>query len=130
VVLDTSAVIAILFAEPESRDFISRLSDAIDPVISAATLVEASIVVHARTGKGGLRDLDDLLTSAGVRCIAVDAVQAELARAAFIAYGKGHSPAGLNYGDCFSYALAAALGEPLLFKGEDFAKTDIEPAAA
>jgi ribonuclease VapC len=128
VVLDTSALIAILFDEPEREQFITLLADAADPVISTATLLEASIVMHAKIGPAGIDDLDQLLTSAGVRCVAVDAVQADLARDAFIRYGKGHARAGLNYGDCFAYALAAALARPLLFKGDDFSQADVQPA--
>jgi ribonuclease VapC len=128
VVLDTSALLAMLLAEPERDAFIALLSSADDPLVSAATLVEASIVMHAKTGAAGVRDLDELLIAAGVRCVAVDDEQARLARDAFARYGKGRSPAGLNFGDCFSYALAHAADRQLLFKGEDFAKTDVAPA--
>ena len=127
-VLDTSALLAMLLAEPERDAFIALLSDAEDPLLSAATLVEASIVMQAKTGTAGVRDLDQLLVTAGVRCIAVDDEQARLARNAFTRYGKGRSPAGLNFGDCFSYALARAAGRPLLFKGDHVSKTDITPA--
>jgi ribonuclease VapC len=127
-VLDTSALLAMLLAEPERDAFITLLSNAEDPLVSAATLVEASIVMHAKTGAAGVRDLDQLLITAGVRCIAVDDEQARLARDAFVRYGKGQSPAALNFGDCFSYALARAAGRPLLFKGNDFSKTDATPA--
>jgi ribonuclease VapC len=127
-VLDTSALLAMLLAEPERDAFITLLSNAEDPLVSAATLVEASIVMHAKTGAAGVRDLDQLLVRAGVRCIAVDDEQARLARDAFVRYGKGQSPAGLNFGDCFSYALARAAARPLLFKGNDFSKTDATPA--
>jgi ribonuclease VapC len=127
-VVDTSALLAILFDEPERDRFIALLARAPDPLISAATLLEASIATHARIGADGVRDLDDLLTAGGVRSIAVDATQAYLARDAFGRYGKGQAPAGLNFGDCFAYALAQAMGRSLLFKGDDFAKTDIAPA--
>ena len=127
-VLDTSAILAVLFAEAERDRFIALLADDDDPVLSAATLVEASIVVQARTGDDGVVDLDELLAVAGVRCVAVDVTQAQLAREAFARFGKGRAPAGLNLGDCFSYALAKAMDRPLLFKGADFV-TDVTPAA-
>ncbi len=128
-VLDTSAILAVLFAEAERDRFIALLADDDDPVLSAATLVEASIVVQARTGDDGVVDLDELLAVAGVRCVAVDVTQAQLAREAFARFGKGRAPAGLNLGDCFSYALAKAMDRPLLFKGADFVRTDVTPAA-
>lgn len=128
-VLDTSAIIAILSGEPERARYIALLASATDPLISAATLVESSIVMLARSGASGVKDLDELLAAAGVRCVAVDSSQAGLAREAFARFGKGRSPAALNFGDCFSYALARATGQPLLFKGEDFSKTNIQAAA-
>jgi ribonuclease VapC len=128
-VIDTSAILAILLGEPESPRFIQILAGAQDPVISAATLLEASIVMLAKTGPAGLTDLDALLASAAVRCIAVDEAQARIALDAFDRFGKGRSPSGLNYGDCFTYALAAAMNRSVLFKGMDFAKTDLTPAA-
>jgi len=126
-VLDTSALVAILSDEPERGEFVQLIAAADDPLISAATLLEASIVMHARTGT--VEDLDELLQAGGVRCVAVDAAQALAARAAWERYGKGRSRAGLNYGDCFSYALATTLNRPLLFKGRDFAQTDVRHAA-
>ena len=128
-VIDTSALLAILLGEPERLDYIELLAGADDPLISTATLVEASIVMQARTGDDGVQDLDDLLTVAGVRPVAVDADQAVLARQAFARFGKGRAPAGLNFGDCFAYALARATGRPLLFKGADCAQTDVRAAA-
>lgn len=128
-VIDTSALAAILLGEPEQDRFVQLLGGADDPLISAATLLEASIVMLAKTGEDGVGDLDDLLASAAVRRVAVDSSQAELARDAFRRFGKGRSPAGLNFGDCFSYALASAMGRSLLFKGGDFAQTDIAPAS-
>lgn len=127
-VIDTSALIAMLALEPECDPFIVLITDAEDPLISAATLVEASIVMRARTGAAGVSDLDDLLAAAGVRCVGVDSAQAQLARDAYARFGKGRSPAGLNFGDCFSYALARAMNRPLLFKGSDFSRTDVTPA--
>jgi len=128
VVLDTSALLAVLLGEPERDRFIAALADTEDPLISAATLVESSIVMRAKTGDGGVADLDDLLAAAAVRSVAVDSAQAHLARDAFARFGRGRAAAGLNFGDCFSYALARAADRPLLFKGDDFSRTDITPA--
>jgi ribonuclease VapC len=128
-VVDTSALVAVLIGEPERDVFIDALSDAEDPLISAATLVEASIVMQAKTGDAGVADLDELLAAAGVRCVAVDSTQAQLARDAYARFGKGRATAGLNFGDCFAYALARATGRPLLYKGSDFGRTDVAPAA-
>jgi ribonuclease VapC len=130
VVIDTSAFVAVLLGEPERDRFIELLADAEDPLISAATLVETSIVMLAKTGPDGVSDLDELLAAAAVRCIAVDSAQAALARKAFAQFGRGRAPAGLNYGDCFAYALARATERPLLFKGDDFTHTDIAIATA
>lgn len=127
-VLDTSAVLAVLFDEPERPDFVRTIARSPRTLISSATLVECSIVVEARHGEAAGRELDLLLHRAGVRTVAVDAEQALLARAAWRRYGKGRHPAGLNFGDVFSYALARAKGEALLYKGDDFAKTDIDAA--
>ena len=127
-VVDTSALVAVLLGEPERDPLIALLAEAEDPLISAATLVEASIVMLAKSGDAGLADLDELLAAGAVRCVAVDSVQAHLARDAFARYGKGRASAGLNFGDCFSYALAKATARPLLFKGSDFSDTDITPA--
>jgi len=128
-VIDTSALVAVLLGEPERDDFIGLLADAPDPLIGAATLVEASIVMQAKTGDDGVGDLDDLLSALAVRVVAVDSAQAQVARDAFSRFGKGRSPAALNLGDCFSYALAQTFDRPLLFKGDDFAQTDVMPAA-
>lgn len=128
-VIDTSALLAVLLGEPERDRFIELLANADDPVMSAATLVESSIVMLARTGPEGVGDLDELVAAAAVRCVAVDSAQALLAREAFARFGRGRAPAGLNYGDCFSYALARATGRPLLFKGDDFVHTDVARAA-
>jgi ribonuclease VapC len=128
-VLDTSAIVAILFDEPERVRF-DRLIEA-DPVrlISAATRVEACLVIEGRKQTLGRRLLDRFLALSGADIVPVTAQQAEAACDAFRQFGKGRHPASLNFGDCFAYALAKATGEPLLFKGGDFARTDIEPAA-
>jgi ribonuclease VapC len=127
-VVDTSALVAILREEPEGEAFEKRIALANDPSISAATLFECS-VVQAKFDEGWV-DLDDLLLSSGIRVAAVDVAQAHAARDAWLRYGKGRSPAALNFGDCFSYALAKTAGRPLLYKGDDFAQTDVVPAAA
>jgi len=127
-VIDASAIVAIAFNEPEAAAFESRIAD--DPVrlISAATVLEAAMVIETRLGEAGGSELDLWLHKAGVDIVVVDAEQADLARRAWRRFGKGRHPAGLNYGDCFSYALATTTQEPLLFKGHDFSRTDIQPA--
>lgn len=128
-VLDTSALLALLLNEPEAAAFARALEA--DPIrlLSAANLVETSIVIEARVGEAGGRELDLLVHKAAIEVVAVDAAQAELARDAYRQFGKGRHAAGLNYGDCFAYALAQSTGEPLLFKGDDFGKTDVSVAA-
>ena len=127
-VIDASAIVAIAFNEPEAEAFEQRIAD--DPVrlISAATALEAAIVIEAKLGEAGGAELDLWLYKAGVEIVPVDAEQTDLARRAWRRFGKGRSPAGLNFGDCFSYALAAMRREPLLFKGDDFSQSDIQAA--
>ena len=127
-VVDTSALVAILLQEDDAPRFTAALAAADAPVISAATFAEAGIVIGLRRGLEGERDLDRLLSKAGIEVVPVDAEQAELARGAYRRFGKGLHPAGLNFGDCFAYALASARALPLLFKGDDFRQTDIEAA--
>lgn len=124
-VIDTSAVVAIALNEPNSAELELQIVD--DPVrlISAATVLEATIVLEARLGDAGGRELDLWLLKVGAEVVPVDAEQTDAARRGWRRYGKWRHAAALNYGDCFSYALALTRGEPLLFKGEDFAKTDI-----
>jgi len=124
-VLDTSAVLAILQDEPERRAFNEAIEAADSRSLSIASLVEASIVIEARYGAEGVRHLDQFLDRADVAVVAVDVEQGKIARQAFSRFGRGRHAAGLNFGDCFSYALAQALGEPLLYKGEDFSLTDV-----
>jgi ribonuclease VapC len=126
-VIDTSALLAILLDEPERRTFNEAIEAADSRVVSAATFVEISIVIESRFGAEGLRDLDLFLERAGIELVAVETDHAYVARRAFSRFGKGRHPAGLNYGDCFAYALATVLEEPLLYKGEDFGQTDITP---
>jgi ribonuclease VapC len=133
-VLDSSAVIAILFDEPERRAFTLAIERDPRRLISASNLLECALLTEARRGEAAGRELDLLLHRADVHAVPVDAEQVELARSAWRRFGKGRHPAALNFGDCFAYALSAATGEPLLFKGEDFARTDVavaghEPAA-
>ncbi|MGD0013447.1 MAG: type II toxin-antitoxin system VapC family toxin [Bryobacteraceae bacterium] len=127
-VIDTSALVAILLDEPERRRFNQAIESSARRLISAATVLEAAMVLEGRFGAPGGRLLDRFLLRARFESIPVDAEQAGIARRAFRKYGKGRHRAGLNYGDCFSYALAKAAGEPLLYKGSDFAQTDVEPA--
>lgn len=127
-VIDTSAILAVLLDEPERRAFNEAIEEAASRVMSVATFVEASIVLEARFGAEGVRDLDLFIERAGIELAPVDVEQARVARRAFSQFGKGRHVAGLNYGDCFAYALASVLGEPLLYKGEDFARTEIVSA--
>jgi len=124
-VLDSSAVLAILNSEPQRGPFIAAL-DA-DPVrlLSVASFTECSIVINARYGADGLRDLDQFVARASIQLEPVDVEQAYVARDAWQRFGKGRHQAALNFGDCFSYALAFVTGEPLLATGRDFAQTDV-----
>jgi len=127
-VLDTSALLVILLDEPESAAFREAIEG--DPVrlLSAGSLLEAALVVESRFGEAGGRELDLLLHRAEVQVVAVDRNQAEVGREAWRRFGKGRHPAGLNLGDCFSYALSTVSGEPLLYKGGDFSLTDATSA--
>jgi ribonuclease VapC len=131
-VLDTSGILAILQDEPERRRFNEAVEAAETRSLSTASFVECSMILESRYGADGVRDLDLFIAKAQVSLVPVDDEQADLAGRAFRKYGKGRHPAGLNFGDCFSYALAQALNEPLLFKGNDFNETDIHihPASA
>jgi ribonuclease VapC len=127
VVVDSSALLAILLKEPEEFEFRESIVAARTCLISAATLLEASIVLSARK-TGALEDLDEFIKEGRFSIEAVTRDQAMIAREAFMKYGKGRHPAALNFGDCFSYALAKSTGYPLLFKGADFSQTDIKLA--
>jgi len=124
-VIDTSAVLAILQREPERRSFLEAIEAAESTRMSVASFVETSIVIESRYGAEGLRDLDRFISRAGIELIPVDREQGQLARSAFSRFGKGRHRAGLNYGDCFAYAAALHLGEPLLCKGDDFIHTGV-----
>ena len=124
-VIDTSALVAILAGEPEQQTFIAAIEGDGVRLMSAASYTEAGIVVEIRFGAEGSRDLNQFVAEAAVEIVPVDREQAEIAREAYRAYGKGNHPAGLNFGDCFAYALAKFSGEPLLCKGNDFPLTDV-----
>jgi ribonuclease VapC len=124
-ILDTSSVIAILAGEPDSELYIEAISRVPRCRISAGNFLELSIVIEAHFGAEVLRQCDALFRRAGIVIEPVTVEQAHTARQAFHDFGKGRHPAALDYGDCFAYALAKSTGEPLLFKGEDFKKTDI-----
>lgn len=124
-IVETSAVVAIVLGEPDAERFVDALALPAARLISAANVVEAGIVVEARQGPDAARDLALLLEASAVVVEPVDAEQARLAVDAWRRFGKGRHPAGLNLGDCFAYALARYRGEPLLFKGDDFAQTDV-----
>lgn len=124
-ILDTSALVAILADETDSELYINAISRAPRCRISAGNFLELSIVMEGQFGADVLRQSDAFFRRAGILIEPVTVEQAHTARQAFHDFGKGRHPAALNYGDCFAYALAKATGEPLLFKGEDFKKTDI-----
>jgi ribonuclease VapC len=124
-VIDTSALLAILLNEPERSNFIRRIASEQVRVISAASVIEAGMRLHALKGPLAVGQMELFLQRSGVEIAPLDAFQVPLALRAFERYGKGRHPAGLNFGDCLSYALAKMRGDVLLFKGDDFAKTDL-----
>jgi ribonuclease VapC len=126
VVIDTSAIIAVLLNEANAVSIAQAIEAGSLRLLSAANFLEASIVIESRKGETGGRELDLLLYRAAIEVVAVDQDQAEVARLAWRRFGKGRHPAGLNYGDCFAYALAKTRRLPLLFDGDDFSQTDIE----
>jgi ribonuclease VapC len=128
VIIDTSAIVAILFNEEDADTYVRAITQAESCRVSAATFVEAAIVVAAQTKNAGGSQFDAFFRRAGIIIEPVTEEQAHIARQAFLDFGKGRHAAGLNYGDCFSYALAKSTGEPLLYKGRDFAKTDLPVA--
>jgi ribonuclease VapC len=127
-ILDTSALAAIFFGEPELELYIQAINDAARCRISAANFVELSMVVEGQIGPEAGRQCDVFFRRAEIVIEPVTVEQAHLARQAFLDFGKGRHPAKLNFGDCFAYALAKATGEPLLYKGDDFSKTDVTAA--
>ena len=129
IVADTSAIVAIAFAEPEREAFVAALERAERTLVSSVTAVEARRVVHARRGQRAVVLVDDLLRLSFFEIVPPGAAEMDAAYAAFVAFGKGNGhPAALNFGDVFSFALAKTRGLPLLYKGRDFAETDIASA--
>lgn len=126
IVVDTSALVAIVFAEPEREAFTSIILKSGKALVSTVSVLEARMVVHGRRGQRAVVMLDDLLDLPVFELVAPGVAETNAAYAAFVAFGKGSShPAGLNFGDVFSYALAKVRALPLLFKGDDFSQTDI-----
>jgi ribonuclease VapC len=128
-VIDTSALVAIFLGEPERKTYLENILSAETKLISAANLLEAGIVLEARRGEAAGREFDLFVVRAKLEVVPVDAEQAEVARSAWRKYGKGRNAPGLNFGDCFAYALAKFSGQKLLAKGQDFRFTDVELAA-
>jgi ribonuclease VapC len=128
-IIDTSAVIAILRGEPEAKSYARVIADAAACRVSAVNFVEAAVVIDASRDPIATRRFDDFITAANISIEPVTEVQARIAREAYRDFGRGSGhPAKLNFGDCFAYALAKTSGETLLFKGNDFAHTDITSA--
>lgn len=125
-VIDTSAIMAILLGEAAAGQLVEALEADRTRLVSAATVVETSLVVLGRFGEMGDPQVDRLLRGIGAEVVPVGLEQVAIARDAALRFGRGRHPAALNFGDCFSYALAMESGEPLLFVGEDFAKTDVD----
>ena len=125
-VIDTSALMAVFLNEPEREEFLELILKAEKRLLSAATMVETGIVLEARRNEVAARELDLFLHEAEIEIISVDRTQAEQARVAFRKYGKGRHPAALNFGDCFTYALAIVSGEPVLAKGDEFQRANLK----
>ncbi len=124
-VLDTSAILAILLLEPDRATFAGAIAGATTRLVSAGTLLELSIVLESRNGAAGATAIDDFILKSRIVVMPFNAEQVAIAREAYRRFGRGRHPAGLNFGDCFAYALSKTSGEPLLFKGDDFARTDV-----
>jgi ribonuclease VapC len=127
-VIDTSALIAVMTGEPDAERYETAMDRDSRRLMSVASILETAIVLEKRFGQEGPRELDALLLRLPVEPVSVDADQLEWARHAHHTYGRGRHPAALNFGDCFSYALAKAVGERLLYKGSDFSRTDVRSA--
>lgn len=127
-IIDTSAVLAILLGESDAQHYESAIAHAFPGRMSAVGLLEAAIVLESRGGSAASDELDLFLKTADIELESVTVEQAQIASRAWRRFGKGNHPAGLNFGDCFAYALAETKNEPLLFKGRDFSQTDIEAA--
>lgn len=131
IVVDTSAIMAVVFGEPERDAFVQVIQRADKALISTVSVVEARMVVHGRRGQRAVVLMDDLLRLSAFEFVAPGVSEMDAAYAAFVAFGKGSGhPAALNFGDVFSYALAKVRGLPLLYKGDDFAQTDVLSALA
>ena len=128
IVIDTSALVAIIRLEPEAEQFVQRMKTARARYLSASSYLEVFMVLAGASANPSPQDLDFLLFQAGIQVVPFDDVQARLASEAFRRFGKGRHAAKLNYGDCFAYALAKVKGAPLLFKGDDFSQTDVDVA--
>ena len=124
-IVDTSALLAVLLQESDAVKFATALASATELRMAAPTWLEAAMVATARSGDAGRQEMANFLDALGIGVVPVDRAIAEIALSGWLRYGKGRHPAGLNYGDCFSYALARQRGEALLFKGNDFALTDV-----
>jgi len=124
-VIDTSALVALLLDEPEAESCRAAIEQDECRFVSAATLLETAIVIEAKKGEAGGRELDLLVHRAEITVVPVEAEHVAEARRAWRRFGRGRHAAGLNFGDVFAYALARVSSEPLLFKGEDFSKTDV-----
>lgn len=127
-IIDTSALLAILFAEEDAARYAEAIAAANARMISAANYLEAAIVVDNQVSAAAGRQVDAFVSRAGIQVEPVTREHADLARQAYLDFGKGNHPARLNFGDCFAYALSKATGQPLLFKGDDFAETDLQSA--
>ena len=131
IVVDTSAIVAIAFAEPERDAFVQAIQQADKALISTVSVLEARMVVHGRRGQRAVVLVDDLLRLPAFELVAPGVAEMDAAYSAFVAFGKGSGhPAALNFGDVFSYALAKVRGLPLLYKGDDFTQTDAVSAVS
>ena len=128
-IIDTSAMVAILYGEPEAAAFTRLIYDSAASRISVANYLELSMVIEKQLGPEGMRQADAFFRRAAIYIEPVTVEQGHLARQAFVDFGKGRHKAGLNFGDCFAYALSRDFDEPLLFKGNDFTQTDVRLAA-
>ena len=125
-VLDTSAVLAIFLGEPERKQILDVIRQSGRRLISAASVLETGMVLESKRGESAGREFDLFVVQTNLDAIPVDAEQVEIARSAWRKFGKGRHPAALNFGDCFTYALAKWSGEPVVAKGQDFARTDLQ----
>ena len=125
-VIDSSALIAILLGEAEAEAIVHAIAEDPKRLVSVLNVLESAVVIEARKGPAGARELDLLLHEGAIEPVHMDIEQVAIARDAYRRFGKGRHPAKLNIGDCCAYALAVQTGEPLLFKGDDFSKTDVK----